>query len=40
MIDDHGFETRAKDADVKALAAKMLPTVEQHLQMAKAAKAK
>ncbi|HEU5435605.1 MAG TPA: DUF4142 domain-containing protein [Telluria sp.] len=30
-------ETAAKDADVKALAAKMLPTVEGHLQMAKAA---
>jgi putative membrane protein len=25
---------RAKDPDVKALAAKMLPTVEQHLQVA------
>jgi putative membrane protein len=33
-----GFETKAKDADVKALAAKMLPTVDQHLQMAKEAK--
>ena len=30
-------EKAAKDADVKALAAKMLPTVEGHLQMAKAA---
>jgi putative membrane protein len=30
-----GFESKAKDADVKALAAKMLPTVEQHLQRAK-----
>lgn len=29
-------ETAAKDPDVKALAAKMLPTVEGHLQMAKA----
>lgn len=27
-------EARAKDPDVKALAAKMLPTVEQHLQRA------
>ena len=27
-------EARAKDPDVKALAAKMLPTVEQHLQVA------
>lgn len=36
-----GFETKAKDADVKALAAKMLPTVAEHLQMAKdGAKAK
>lgn len=30
-------EMAAKDADVKALAAKMLPTVEAHLQTAKAA---
>jgi putative membrane protein len=29
------FEAKAKDADVKALAAKMLPTVEEHLKMAK-----
>jgi len=27
-------EARAKDADVKALAAKLLPTVEQHLELA------
>jgi putative membrane protein len=32
-------EMAAKDADVKALAAKMVPTVESHLQMAKAAPA-
>ncbi len=30
-------EMAAKDADVKALAAKMLPTVDMHLQTAKAA---
>lgn len=30
-------EKAAKDPDIKALAAKMLPTVESHLQMAKAA---
>ncbi|MDB5932664.1 MAG: hypothetical protein JWQ01_8 [Massilia sp.] len=30
-----GFSTKAKDADVKALAAKMMPTVEEHLKMAK-----
>lgn len=30
-----GFESKAKDADVKALAGKMLPTVEEHLNMAK-----
>ena len=30
-----GFESKAKDADVKALAGKMLPTVEEHLKMAK-----
>lgn len=30
-----GFASKAKDADVKALAAKMLPTVEEHLTMAK-----
>jgi putative membrane protein len=28
------FEKGAKDADVKALAAKMKPTVEQHLKSA------
>ncbi|CUI05992.1 DUF4142 domain-containing protein [Massilia antarctica] len=28
------FESKAKDPDVKALAAKMLPTVEQHLHSA------
>ncbi|MDQ1815468.1 hypothetical protein RBA41_19390 [Massilia sp. CCM 9210] len=28
------FEAKAKDPDVKALAAKMLPTVEQHLHSA------
>jgi len=32
-------EARARDPDVKALAAKMLPTVEQHLHHAKGAKA-
>ncbi len=31
-----GFASKAKDADVKALASKMLPTVEEHLTMAKA----
>jgi putative membrane protein len=30
-----GFASKTKDADVKALAAKMLPTVDEHLQMAK-----
>jgi putative membrane protein len=30
------WQTTAKDADVKALAAKMLPTVEQHLHSAQA----
>ena len=30
-----GFESKAKDADVKALAGKMLPTVEEHLHMVK-----
>jgi predicted outer membrane protein len=30
-----GIEKRAKDADVKAMAAKMIPTVEQHLNAAK-----
>lgn len=30
-----GFETKAKDPDVKALAAKMLPAVEEHLRLAK-----
>lgn len=29
-----GFERKAKDAEVKALASKMLPTVEEHLHMA------
>lgn len=35
-----GFETKAKDPDVKALVDKMLPTVDQHLQMAKDINAK
>ncbi|MBC7453905.1 MAG: DUF4142 domain-containing protein [Massilia sp.] len=35
-----GFEKKAKDADVKALASKMLPTVGEHLQMAKELSAK
>lgn len=30
------FASKAKDADVKALASKMMPTVEEHLTMAKA----
>lgn len=30
-----GFESKAKDPDVKALAAKMLPTVEEHMKLAK-----
>jgi putative membrane protein len=30
-----GFESKAKDPEVKALAAKMLPTVEEHLHLAK-----
>jgi putative membrane protein len=30
-----GFAAKAKDADVKALASKMMPTVEEHLTMAK-----
>lgn len=30
-----GFESKTKDADVKALAGKMLPTVEEHLHLAK-----
>lgn len=30
-----GFESKAKDADVKALAGKMLPVVEEHLKTAK-----
>jgi len=30
-----GFNAKAKDPDVKALAAKMLPPVEEHLHMAK-----
>ena len=46
-VDDHKMvhaklkkdEAAAKDADVKALAAKMLPTVEQHLHHATEAKA-
>lgn len=44
-VDDHKkvlamlkkYEKSAKDADVKALAAKMVPTVEQHLKAAQAA---
>ena len=35
-----GFERKAKDADVKALASTMLPTVAEHLQMAKELPAK
>ena len=35
-----GFERKAQDADVKALASKMLPTVEEHLNMAKSMSAK
>lgn len=35
-----GFEKKAKDADVKALASKMLPTVDEHLQMARELSAK
>ncbi|MDB5756189.1 MAG: hypothetical protein JWR56_2617 [Massilia sp.] len=34
------FATRAKDPDVKALAEKLLPTVDQHLQLAKEIDAK
>ena len=45
MVDDHqktvrdfrGMAKNAKDADVKAFAAATLPTLEQHLQMAKSA---
>ncbi len=29
-----GFESKAKDPDVKALVAKMLPTVDEHLKLA------
>ena len=35
-----GFERKAKDADIKALVSKMLPTVEEHLHMAKEMSAK